>query len=143
MPTYYFKAIDENGKEVLGSVGAKNTVDAAKQLRAAGRSSIETAATPFQKSEPKKPTSMERLRERLDEFETEKKENEKKPSALKSIFSGLMLLCGIVAIAGMIWYLGLKPNYDKAKFEERQAVALEQIHEVLKQLATNPPKGVR
>ena len=57
------------------------------------------------------------------------------------------------------WYFGMKPHYDKAKTEkeqkniselilveeQRQSLALEKIHDVLKQLVTQPnsPKGAQ
>ena len=81
---------------------------------------------------------------------------------LEGIAIGLILI--LIVFGG--WYIGLKPHYDKAKTEkeqkniyelilvedkrqtlalERQALALEKIHDVLKQLATQPnsPKGAQ
>jgi len=74
---------------------------------------------------------------------------------LEGIAIGLILI--LIVFGG--WYIGMKPHYDKAKtekeqkniseliliVEQRQALALEKIHDVLKQLATQPnsPKGAQ
>jgi len=70
---------------------------------------------------------------------------------------GIGLIFILIVFGG--WYIGMKPHYDKAKtekeqkniseliliVEQRQALALEKIHDVLKQLVTQPnsPKGAQ